>query len=202
MRLAAAASWPEMQSAWSLNELTNLGPMSLSSCALCAQIATAPLSGSRCALIDSALGSPFLSALMTISALDLSTTILASASMVSSGSVHLTSSDALTDALARHCADALTSAWPSHWPWQVPLHSPLHSPLEPPVPALPAHVPSQRPWHAPVHFAPTSADALPSHSAAALACASMSTRHTAGVYLILSPACALNETFRFSRSAP
>src|SRR6185503_4973924 len=180
----------------------NLGPMSLSSFALCAHTATAPCSGSRCALTDSARGRPTLIARTTISALLLSSTSLASASTVSSGSVHLTSSDALTDALALHCADALTFAWPSHSPWQVPLHSPLHSPPEPPVPALPAHVPSHRPWHAPVHVAPTSADALPSHSAAALACASTLTRHTAGLYLILSAALPLSETFMLSRSRP
>src|SRR3954469_4830675 len=109
----------------------NLGPMSLSSCALCAQTATAALSGSRWAFTDSAFGRPFLSARMTISALDLSSVALTSASMVSSGSVHLTSIDALTDALALHCADALTFAWPSHSPWQVPLHSPLHWPFAP-----------------------------------------------------------------------
>src|SRR6185503_13119719 len=172
----------------------NLGPMSLSSFALCAHTATAPCSGSRCALTDSARGRPTLIARTTISALLLSSTSLASASTVSSGSVHLTSSDALTDALALHCAEALTFAWPSH--------SPLHSPPEPPVPALPAQVPSQRPWHAPVHVAPTSADALPSHSAAALACASTFTRHTAGLYLIFSAAWPLSETCMYSRSRP
>src|SRR6185295_10026717 len=159
--------------------------MSLSSWALWTQIATASLSGSRWAWIDSALGSPFLSARITISALDLSSSALALASTVSSGSVQWTSALALTEALARHWADALTLAWPSHSPWQVPLHSPSHCALLPPVPALPEHVPSQRPWQAPVQLAPTSADAWPSHSAAALASASTLTRHTAGLYLIL-----------------
>src|SRR5882724_3215383 len=176
--------------------------MSLSSWALATQTSTAALSGSRCALTDRALGMPFLSALITISALCLSSSALTSASTVSSGSVHLTSTDALTDALALHCALALTFAWPSHSPWQVPLHSPLHSPPLPPVPALPEHVPSHLPWQAPVQVAPTSAEALPSHSAAALACASMSTRQTAGLYLILSAACVLNDTFMLSCRAP
>src|SRR5262245_14804855 len=160
-----------MHIAWSLNELTNFGPISFSSAAVAATFCAAYFSGSRRALIESSFGVPRTSALIVCSAFDLSTTIFASASIFSSGSVHSISTDALTDAFALHCADALTSAWPSHEPWQVPLHSPLHSPPVPPVPALPAHWPSHLPWHAPLHFAPTSADALPSHSAAALACA-------------------------------
>src|SRR6185436_17012419 len=120
--------------------------MSLSSFALVRTASAAYWIGAMRALIESSFGRPFLSALIVISAFDLSRTSLASASILSSGSVHSMLACALTDALALHCAEALTSAWPSHEPLQVPLHSPLHSPPLPPVPALPLHPPSHLPW--------------------------------------------------------
>src|SRR5262245_42850895 len=191
-----------MHIAWSLNELTNFGPMSLSSLALAAHTSTACLSGSRRAFTERIFGRPALRPLIVISALLLSTTSFASASIDSSGSVHLSSADACACALALHSADAFTSAWPSQSPWQVPLHSPLHSPPEPPVPALPAQLPSHLPWQVPLHVAPTSADALPSHSAANFASASTLSLQTAGLYLILRPALPLKATFMLSLMRP
>src|SRR6186997_3590827 len=98
--LTAAATWPLMHIAWSLNELTNFGPMSLSSFAVDTVVSTAAWSGARRALIESSFGRPFWIALSVISAFDLSTTSFASSVTLSSGSVHFMSALALTCAFA------------------------------------------------------------------------------------------------------
>src|SRR5262245_21261636 len=184
--LSAAATWPLMHIAWSLKELTNFGPMSLSSLAVDTVVSTAAWSWPRRAFTESSFGRPFCNALSVISALDLSTTILASSATLSLASVHSMFADACACALALHSPEAFTSAWPSHLPLQVPLHWPWHSPpaAAPPPPAFapPAHEPSHLPLHVPSHFAPTSADALPSHFAAISSVASTFMRQTAGWY--------------------
>src|SRR4051794_24216148 len=123
---AAAPSWPVMHIAWSLNEDTNFGAISLRSAAVFAHVVTASFMSEALAVASNSFGKPARAALSVASALPLSAMIFASASIVNTAGLHSAWSEPSTLAAAWHCPAA-----------PAPLLSAAAAPEHPP-PALAA----------------------------------------------------------------